>query len=71
MKRVNSGHDQGNKRLFSHPQAVEELLRGFLRADWVEKLDLSTLERVNNWPGTGWLRCFGSRPAKTPRAYSA
>lgn len=48
MKRVNSGHDQGNKRLFSHPQAVEELLRGFLRADWVEKLDLSTLERMNS-----------------------
>ena len=41
-------HDHGYKRLFSHPQAVEELIRGFLRPDWVEELDLSTLERVGN-----------------------
>jgi hypothetical protein len=41
-------HDHGYKRLFSHPQAVEELIRGFLRPDWVESLDLSTLERVGN-----------------------
>jgi len=41
-------HDHGYKRLFSHPQAVAELIRGFLRPDWVEGLDLSTLERVGN-----------------------
>ncbi|HEY2289099.1 MAG TPA: Rpn family recombination-promoting nuclease/putative transposase [Thermoanaerobaculia bacterium] len=41
-------HDHGYKRLFSHPQAVAELIRGFLRPDWVERLDLSTLERVGN-----------------------
>ncbi|HEV2846645.1 MAG TPA: Rpn family recombination-promoting nuclease/putative transposase, partial [Thermoanaerobaculia bacterium] len=46
--RERSGHDHGYKRLFSHPQIVEELLRGFLQADWVEKLDFSTLERVGN-----------------------
>ncbi|PYQ60313.1 MAG: hypothetical protein DMF53_17255 [Acidobacteria bacterium] len=41
-------HDHGYKRLFSHPQAVAELIRGFLRPDWVARLDLSTLERVGN-----------------------
>lgn len=46
--RERSGHDHGYKRLFSHPQMMEELLRGFLRADWVASLDFSTLERVGN-----------------------
>jgi predicted transposase YdaD len=41
-------HDRGYKRLFSHPTAVEELLRGFLQEDWIERLDFSTLERVGN-----------------------
>ena len=43
-----AGHDPGYKRLFSHPQAVEDLFRGFLREDWVARLDLSTLERVGS-----------------------
>ncbi|HET9209159.1 MAG TPA: Rpn family recombination-promoting nuclease/putative transposase [Thermoanaerobaculia bacterium] len=41
-------HDRGYKRLFSHPTAVEELLRGFLGEDWTERLDFSTLETVGN-----------------------
>lgn len=41
-------HDRGYKRLFSHPAAVEELLRGFLREDWAARLDFSTLENVGN-----------------------
>jgi predicted transposase/invertase (TIGR01784 family) len=41
-------HDRGYKRLFSHPLSVEELLRGFLPADWTGRLDFSTLERVGN-----------------------
>lgn len=41
-------HDRGYKLLFSHPTAVEELLRGFLQEDWSERLDFSTLERVSN-----------------------
>lgn len=40
-------HDQGYKRLFSHPEMVADLLRGFVREDWVEGLDFSTLERVS------------------------
>jgi hypothetical protein len=39
-------HDSGYKLLFSHPQMIEELLRGFLRESWVQTLDFSTLERV-------------------------
>jgi predicted transposase/invertase (TIGR01784 family) len=50
-QRPRSGHDQGYKRLFSHPQTVEELIRGFLRPDWVERLDLSTLEQI----GSGFI----------------
>ncbi|HEX6902639.1 MAG TPA: Rpn family recombination-promoting nuclease/putative transposase [Thermoanaerobaculia bacterium] len=47
-KRTASRHDQGYKRLFSHPSAVEHLLRGFLREDWADRLDFSSLERVGN-----------------------
>ena len=41
-------HDRGYKRLFSHPMAVEGLLRGFLPEDWTGRLDFSTLEKVGN-----------------------
>jgi len=37
-------HDGIYKQLFSHPQMVEALLRGFVHEDWVEHLDLATLE---------------------------
>ena len=39
-------HDSGYKLLFSHPEMVEDLLRGFVREDWVRDLDFSTLEKV-------------------------
>jgi predicted transposase YdaD len=55
-KAIPVGHDPGYKRLFSHPQAVEDLFRGFLREDWVEQLDLSTLERVGSSFVSGDLR---------------
>lgn len=42
-----SEHDRSFKRLFSHPAVVEELLRGFLREEWAERLDFSTLERAS------------------------
>jgi predicted transposase/invertase (TIGR01784 family) len=41
-------HDHGYKRLFSDPTLVEELLRGFLTGDWLERLDFSSLQRVGN-----------------------
>ena len=40
-------HDNGYKRLFSHPEMVADLLRGFVREEWVARLDFSTLERVS------------------------
>jgi predicted transposase YdaD len=39
-------HDSGYKLLFTHPRMVEHLLRGYLREDWVERLDFSSLEKV-------------------------
>lgn len=38
--------DSGYRLLFSHPEMVEDLLRGFVREDWVRDLDFSTLEKV-------------------------
>jgi predicted transposase/invertase (TIGR01784 family) len=39
-------HDGGYKLLFSHPEMVADLLRGFIGEDWVREIDLSTLEQV-------------------------
>ena len=41
-------HDAAYKLLFSFPEMVRDLLAGFVPREWVEELDLSTLER---WPG--------------------
>ena len=38
-------HDPSYKLLFSHRELVADLLRGFVREDWVSGLDLDTLER--------------------------
>ncbi len=40
-------YDKSYKRLFSHPQMVEDLLRDFVKADWIDQLDFSTLEKLN------------------------
>jgi predicted transposase/invertase (TIGR01784 family) len=49
-------HDNGYKRLFSHPEMVADLIRGFVREDWVGSLDFSTLERVSGSYVTPELR---------------
>ena len=41
-------NDHGYKQLFSHPEMVRDLLRNFLSFDWVQDLDFSTLEKLNN-----------------------
>jgi hypothetical protein len=51
-----AGHDHGYKLLFSHSQTIAELIRGFLPPDWVERLDLCTLERAGNEFTSGDLR---------------
>ena len=40
-------HDSSYKYLFSHARMVEDLLRGFVREEWVVKLDFTSLEKVN------------------------
>ena len=40
--------DKSYKLLFSHAQMVEELLRDFVKEDWVKLLDFSTLQKYNN-----------------------
>lgn len=39
-------HDGGYKLLFSHARMVEDLIRGFVREDWVAELDFSSLEKL-------------------------
>jgi hypothetical protein len=40
-------HDHGYKALFSEPKMVEDLLRGFVPGEWVERLDFSSLEKAS------------------------
>jgi hypothetical protein len=39
-------HDHGYRLLFSHPEMMADLLREFIREEWVRDLDLSTLKQV-------------------------
>jgi putative YhgA-like transposase len=41
-------HDNSYKALFSHPAMVADLIRGFVREDWVQQLDFSTLEKIDS-----------------------
>ena len=49
-------HDHSYKLLFSHPEMVADLLRGFVHEDWVNDLDFATLERVGDGYVTDDLR---------------
>lgn len=40
-------YDASYKHLFSHPEMVADLLRGYVREPWVEELDFTTLEKMN------------------------
>ncbi|MCX6028332.1 MAG: Rpn family recombination-promoting nuclease/putative transposase [Chloroflexi bacterium] len=40
-------HDASYKKLFSYPQMVADLLRGFVHEPWVAEADLGTLEKVS------------------------
>jgi len=41
-------HDRGYKSLFSHSRMVEELIRSFVREEFVENIDFSKLKRTFN-----------------------
>jgi hypothetical protein len=45
-KREIPEHDKSYKKLFSHPQMIQDLLQGFVAEPWVAQLDFSTLETV-------------------------
>lgn len=47
-KRGTPEHDRGYRRLFSHPESIEDLLRGFVEDGWVDDLDFSSLEKVDH-----------------------
>ena len=47
-KRGTPEHDRGYRRLFSHPESIEDLLRGFVEEDWIDDLDFSSLEKVDH-----------------------
>ena len=49
-------HDNSYKEMFSHARPVRELLQGFVKEDWVDKLDFKTLERVNSHYTTDDIR---------------
>lgn len=37
---MHNQHDQSYKLLFSEPRTVRDLLTGFVREEWVDRLDL-------------------------------
>jgi predicted transposase/invertase (TIGR01784 family) len=49
-------HDQFFRRIFSHPEHVASLLRGILRAEELETLDLTSLRQVSGTLVTPQLR---------------
>jgi len=40
-------HDNSYKLLFSHPEMVADLLKGFVKEAWVDQCDFATLEKVS------------------------
>ena len=40
-------HDEHYKRLFAFPRMVEDLLRGFVREDWLDAVDFATLAKLS------------------------
>jgi len=41
-------HDHSYKHLFSHAELVRDLLLGFVQEEWIDDLDLSTLEKTQS-----------------------
>ena len=48
MRQKAKGHDHGYKLLFSHPEMVADLIRGYVHEPWVERLDFTTLQRTGD-----------------------
>ncbi|MBN2341752.1 MAG: Rpn family recombination-promoting nuclease/putative transposase [Deltaproteobacteria bacterium] len=41
-------HDGSYKRIFSEPRMVQDLLTGFVKQQWVNELDFTTLEQITS-----------------------
>lgn len=46
-KKKHNYHDSGYKKLFSSPELVRQLLTSFVHEDWVNRIDYSTLQRID------------------------
>ena len=40
-------HDASYKLIFSHPESVADLLKGFVKGEWLNELDFDSLEKVS------------------------
>jgi predicted transposase/invertase (TIGR01784 family) len=49
-------HDNSYKLFFSHPEMVADLLKGFVKQEWVAQCDFTTLEKVSGSYVTDDLR---------------
>lgn len=49
-------HDNSYKLLFTHPEMVTGLLKGFVDEEWVKQCDFKTLEKVSGSYVTDDLR---------------
>ncbi|WP_069383088.1 Rpn family recombination-promoting nuclease/putative transposase [Halomonas caseinilytica] len=53
---MNNQHDLSYKLLFSEPRVVRDLLTGFVKEEWIDRLDLDSLEKVSSTFVTDDLR---------------
>ena len=53
---MKADHDHAYKLLFSEPEIIIDLLKGFVHEDWVKELDFKTLEKVSGSYVTDDLR---------------
>jgi hypothetical protein len=47
MEPQNPSYDTSYKALFSCPELVRDLLRGYVPGKWLEKADYASLKRIN------------------------
>ncbi|OIO91164.1 MAG: hypothetical protein AUK03_11725 [Anaerolineae bacterium CG2_30_64_16] len=59
-------YDASYKDLFSHPQMVADLLRGFIVEPWVQEVDFTTLEKVSGSYVSDDLRTREDDPSTGP-----
>jgi len=49
-------YDHSDKLLFSHREMMADLFQGFVAAEWLQAIDLATLERLHSSHGSDDLR---------------